>query len=621
MPDEYTLQANINGDSKSFNKAADNAKKSADQLGDSLDDLAKKPQTTSKGFEKLQSKLSSVGSKMKSIGTKMSIGLTAPLTLAGKNAITAASDFDESLNKVDVAFGESSQQVKDWANTALESFGLSKNQALEATSLFGDMGTSMGLTKKEAANMATSLSGLAGDLASFKNVGIDQAMTALNGVFTGETESLKQLGIVMTETNLEEFAEKTGKVYKEMSQAEKVQLRYNYVMEMSKNAQGDYARTSEGTANSIRTFQGSVDNLMIALGQNLLPIFTPLVQGATDLVNKFAEADPWVQKLVIGFGLVVAAGGPLLIFFGSAASGLSSMITLGIKLAPAMTKLGGVFSGVLNPKMLLIIGTITAIIAIGYLLITHWEELKQSASDSWTWIQNKFQAFDNWLSSVFAIDWSKNFGAFGDILNSFSHTVSGVWNGIKRTFSGIIDFIAGIFTGNWKRAWQGIVDIFGGIFGGIGAIAKAPLNGVIGLVNSAISGINSISVDIPDWVPFAGGEHFGLDIPKIPYLLHGTKNFQGGFARMNEGGRGELTYLPNGTQVIPHDISVTYAKEAARLHNSGTPIDLSNILDGMIIQVDNSVRVGDRTLKDDIANYTIKKIGNQYKAILAKKGA
>ena len=228
MADE-TLTIRIVGDTSSYEKA--------------VTDAEKKTKSFEARMGKIASKISSIGDKISSFGTKLTVGITTPLALAGKSAVTAASDFDENLNKVEVAFGDCSAAVKNWADDATESFGLSKNQALEATALFGDMATSMGLSQAEAAHMSMLLAGLAGDLASFKNIGIDQAMTALNGVFTGETESLKQLGIVMTEVNLQEFADGMGLVYDEMSQAEKVQLRYNYVMEQSANAQGDYART------------------------------------------------------------------------------------------------------------------------------------------------------------------------------------------------------------------------------------------------------------------------------------------------------------------------------------------------------------------------------------------
>ena len=102
------------------------------------------------------------------------------------------------------------------------------------------------------------------------------------------------------------------------------------------------------------------------------------------------------------------------------------------------------------------------------------------------------------------------------------HFIAGLWNNsLKPILTGIIDFINGVFSGNWSKAWSGIVDILGGIFGGIVEVVKAPINAVIGLINSAISGLNGISVDIPDWVPGVGGKTFGVNIPEMSYLENG----------------------------------------------------------------------------------------------------
>lgn len=284
----------------------------------------------------LSAQFSKIGSSLTSAGRTMapfSAAAGAGLTYAAKSA----SDFEENINKVEVAFGDASDEVKAWANSATASFGLSTSQALEATSLFGDMATSMGLSQSEAAAMSTSLAGLAGDLSSFKNIDIESAMNALNGVFTGETESLKKLGIVMTQTNLEEFAAKTGKVYSEMSQAEKVQLRYNYVLSQTQNAQGDYARTSDGTANSIRTFQATIQNLAATLGQQLLPIITPIITRITEFIQRLSEANPLVMKIIVIAGMVVTAIAPVLLILGSLFTGISSVITILNMLPPAFT--------------------------------------------------------------------------------------------------------------------------------------------------------------------------------------------------------------------------------------------------------------------------------------------
>lgn len=239
-------------------------------------------------------------------------------------SVQAASDYEENLNKIDVAFGNSAQKVKDWSETATEQVGLSKNTALEAAALYGDMATSMGLTQDAAAQMSTQLAGLAGDLASFKNISTDQAMNALKSVFTGETESLKNLGIVMTQTNLEEFASRQNKVYSAMSESEKVTLRYQYVLAHTQNAQGDYAETADGTANSMRTFTQEVENLKIAMGEELLPAITPIIQDLTEMVKAFGDLPPGVQEAIVKFAMFAAIIGPAVTAIGGMVSGVGA---------------------------------------------------------------------------------------------------------------------------------------------------------------------------------------------------------------------------------------------------------------------------------------------------------
>ena len=159
------------------------------------------------------------------------------------------------------------------------------------TAQFGDLGTSMGLTEDQAAKMSTELAGLAGDLASFKNISTDRAMNALTGIFTGQTKALQGLGVVMNQVNLEKFAEDQGKVYKSMTEAEKVMLRYEYVMSRTKNAQGDYARTSDGAANSLRTLKASLQNLAVTLGKEILPLVTPLINKLTEGIKKISAPE------------------------------------------------------------------------------------------------------------------------------------------------------------------------------------------------------------------------------------------------------------------------------------------------------------------------------------------
>lgn len=460
-----------------------------------------------------QDKLNSFSGSMTKFGAATSVAVTAPLVALGGQMVSSASDMEENLNKVDVAFGNSSEAVKSWAETATESFGLSKNQALEAASLFGDMGTSMGLSQEEAANMSTSLAGLAGDLASFKNIDVEQAMTALNGVFTGETESLKTLGVVMTETNLKQFAEDAGLVYEEMTQAEKVQLRYAYVMKQTANAQGDYSRTSDGTANSMRTMQASFDNLIAILGESLLPAITPIIQFITDLLEKFSELDPETQKVIVIIAAVAAAIGPIATVIGGIASAISTLIPI----------IGAVVAAI-NPVTIAIAAAVAAIV----LLIKNWDAVKA-----------KMQEFDAYLQNIFATDFTEIFGPrLGEILNGFFQNVENIWNGIKDIFGGVIEFIQSVFSGDWKKAWESVKKIFEGIWNLMVAFIKKPINDIISMVNALVGGIaaginaiidllNSLKFTVPDWVPEFGGKSFSLNIPKIsvpkiPYLATGA---------------------------------------------------------------------------------------------------
>lgn len=224
---------------------------------------------------------------LKGIGVGMAgLGVAAGAASAGIFKLASmASDLDETLNKVDVAFGSSAPEVKAWSENSIKAMGLSKQTALDMTALFGDMGTSMGIPQNEAANMSMSLTQLGADLASFKNIDIGQATTALNGVFTGETESLKTLGIVMTQTNLEQFALTQGikKNIKEMTEAEKVNLRYAYVMDKTANAQGDFERTGGGFANQLRQFK----ELFKDIGTNIGKIFVPSLTDGLKTLNAF----------------------------------------------------------------------------------------------------------------------------------------------------------------------------------------------------------------------------------------------------------------------------------------------------------------------------------------------
>jgi hypothetical protein len=272
--------------------------------------------------------IDAAGQKFQKLGRSMSAFVTLPILAAGAAAVKFASDYNESLNKVDVSFKDSSVNVKEFAKTTLESFGIAEGTALDMAAAYGDMGGSMGLTTNEAAKMSTSLVGLAGDLASFKNISIDIANTAIASIFTGETESLKKMGIVMTEVNLKQFALNSGitKMYEQMSQAEKVQLRYNYVLSVTKNAQGDFARTSGGAANQMRIFQESLKQIAAQMGEVVLPLFTKIITAINEKVVAFSKLSQGTKQTIVIIAGLVAVVGPLLLAFGAILSIIPAIV-------------------------------------------------------------------------------------------------------------------------------------------------------------------------------------------------------------------------------------------------------------------------------------------------------
>lgn len=208
----------------------------------------------------------------------------------GKECLDLGSDLAEVQNVVDVTFPKMASKVDGFAKSAATSFGLSETMAKQFTGTFGAMAKSFGFSESAAYKMSSTLTSLAGDVASFYNISQDEAYTKLKSVFTGETETLKDLGVVMTQSALDAYAMANGfgKVTAEMSEMEKVALRYQFVQDKLAAAQGDFARTSDGWANQVRILKLQFDSLKATIGQGLINVFTPVIQVINTILGKLA---------------------------------------------------------------------------------------------------------------------------------------------------------------------------------------------------------------------------------------------------------------------------------------------------------------------------------------------
>lgn len=205
-----------------------------------------------------------------------------------KQCLELGSDLAEVQNVVDVTFPSMTSQVDKFAQNAVKNFGLSETMAKRFTGTYGAMAKAFGFSEQQAYDMGTALTGLAGDVASFYNLSQDEAYTKLKSVFTGETESLKDLGVVMTQTALDSYALANGfgKTTSQMSEAEKVALRFQFVSEQLSAAQGDFSRTSDSWANQVRILKLQFDSFKASIGQGLINVFTPVIKVVNLLIGK-----------------------------------------------------------------------------------------------------------------------------------------------------------------------------------------------------------------------------------------------------------------------------------------------------------------------------------------------
>ena len=357
-------------------------------------------------------KMKEVGDKITNIGGQMSAKVTAPIVAGFTLAADKASDYEENLNKLQVAFGDYADEVRAFTDSAQSDFGLSKVDASANASAFGALAKGIGLAEEQAAEMSIELTKLSADLGSYFNTDVETSAAALEAIFTGNTQALKKFGVVMNETNLKEFAKELGmtdKQFAKLGSEDKVLLRYQYVLAQTSDAQGDFARTNEGTANTIKSFQAVIEDLTTTIGEQLLPIITPVIQKITEAIRKVASLDPKIMNIVVKVGLVAAALGPVLVAVGTIIKLMGSVVS---GIGSLMTPMGAV------------VVAIGLIVAAGVKLYQNWETIKA-----------KVVELKNRISEAFS---------------SIASAISSKVNAIKSYLTGFIDKIRSAI--NWVRS-------------------------------------------------------------------------------------------------------------------------------------------------------------------------
>ncbi len=389
-----------------------------------------------------------------------------------------------------------------------------------------------------------------------------------------------------------------------------------------------------------------IKNSLIKFGAALAPVFdklSTLISGLGDKLNNLSEGQ---VNTITKFAGMAAAIGPGLMIFGKLTAGIGGAILKFGKLGGAISKAGGLIPLITSPAGI-VIGVIAGIALAAFLIIKNWTKVKVFLGKLGSFIKGVFiksganvgifaklftkaknvisKSIENlrpaikniitfltpvvkFLASVFIARIKLTFTIFGSVLSATINGVVGFVSGLLTVLEGITTFIGGVFTGDWKKAWEGIQTIFKGVFESFVALAKVPINAVIGLINGAISGINNLGLTIPDWVPLIGGKSFSINVPTIPMLYKGTNNWQGGTAMIHDRGA-EIVDLPRGTRVYPHDKSIAMARAEGAAGSKGTvSISISKLADKIEVRSDKDI--------DTIVN----KLADKFEKIVSNKG-
>lgn len=590
-----------------FAKASNSAKSTRNSIN-SIDSAAKKATNSFKLFGNSTNKTNrALGQHRSNIGiivrSMFTWGIVFPLVLRGLTALATAigqglmtnQQFANSFNQIktnmQVAFTPILQAILPALNTLMAAlakattyiasfisaiFGKTYKQSYQATQQLIDAKVAMGAYGDSAKKAAKDVKGLAA---------IDEINTlgATNANIAGTNNKIPQLVAPPVDTSavdnsMKNLLDRIKRYFSDIS--------FTPLINSFKNLKSSVTPIVNNLGKILKWF---MDNILRPLAEwtieDALPAFFNLLSGALRVLNPILEVfmdlgawlwDEFLQPIASWTGGVIVDAlnglanglsklgdwinenkpiveifaivvGSFALAWGLVNAALAIWNGVGVIAAGVTTALGVAFEFATSKvgRTTLIIG---AVIAIGVLLYKHWDEIKAKAIEVWDSIKEKFNQFKEWLGNVFATDWSQKFGFLGDIINAYLANIRNVFDSVKRIFGGIIDFIAGVFTGNWKRAWQGVQDIFGGIMNGLQAIVKAPLNGVIGLINAAISGLNKIklpSIDIPFFGTVGG---WGFNIGKIPYLAKGGIIDNPTLAMVGEAGKEAVVPLENNTQ-------------------------------------------------------------------------
>lgn len=520
--DDLTLRMRAAG-ARSASRDTDRFGKSVRGVGDSAEKASKK------SF-RLSGAMGILSGRMRSSISLMSDSVQALQALAvvgvGAFAVKSASDLNEEVSKTGVVFGRSSSEMLSWSRTASDSFGQSQQQALEAAGVFGNMLVPMGSTRKEAAKMSRRMITLASDMASFNNADPSEVLDALRAGLAGESEPLRRYGVFLNDARLRQEALSQGlKVGKGPLDAHtKAMATYGLILKDTKDAQGDFSRTSGGLANMQRTLRAQVTDLAAQIGTALLPHVVTTVR--------------WIVQLVKGMKNGTGEGGRLRERIENLGEALSNGWNWIKKNNVALTALvGSVLAGVVAFRALMVLQRIIKFIQVLRVLYIGWRAGVLGMTMAQLGLNFALAANPVGIVVIALAALAAGLFILWKRSDTFREKVTAVWEVLKQAPSGI-----------WDAVKSGLV---------------STLNWIIDRVNSFIGVINKIpGVDIGQ-IGHVGGEPTSPSGPSGPGYAPGSYGTpgrgraarggivsRGGEIEVGERGR-ERVQAPAGTVIRP----------------------------------------------------------------------
>ena len=352
------------------------------------------------------------GQRMGQTGRYMMTRVTLPLVGIGIGAVKAASDFEELESKFNVVFGSLANETQEWADETATAIGRSRASIMGYLAETQNMLVGMGATRSEGQKLSKEMVSLAADLASFNNVAEDQALDSLQSALMGNHMAARSLGAVINENTLALAMERMqlGGKFQDLTELEKMQVRYTAVMMQSEDAMGDAERTSGSFANQVRALRGDLHDMAIEIGQILMPHAQELIGWAREGIDAFRSLDEETQQNAVRFGIMAAAIAPVLLFGSALITSVGKIIGVFVGMGTAITKTVGFVKALTIAKVLLfgkvalLIGAIAGIGYAIYQIYNHWDAITDKIDTAREAIANFINRAKD-LVNIPGLDW------------------------------------------------------------------------------------------------------------------------------------------------------------------------------------------------------------------------